>query len=799
MKIDYSRRTFWLPLAVFGVLASLILMVWGYANYQYNEQQSMSSQITADNTAIRIEEYVNLRLAVVDHLRDLFSRNQIQSEADFVEHALAAQDKFSGLLAINWIDPQGIIRWVVPEGPNRAAKGKDLHVHPDAATTFLEAERSGQLQVTGPLNLLQGGRGFAGYFPLDIDGRHAGYLNAVFRVDHMIDDCLSHGLRQMFDLAIYESDQLLYADGEPAQVLAHRWAAGHEVNIGGHRWMLTLAPAEGQTLSSLGLVDLMIVGMGLLFAAALSLAVRKLVQRADDLRNSEERYRTIYENAQVGLFRIRLSDGKLLTANRYMAQLFGYELDELLALPRIDDAGFTLLDRQGVIEQYREQGLLQSNGDQNKIKLQAGSLHGIEITVTLRDGSQVSLRYSLSVYPDLDYCEGVVVDMTEIRRAEAALRQSEEQNRALLNAMPDMIFQFSAKGEFISYKAAKDDMLLLPPEAFMGKRVHQVLPPDVASQTIEHIESALATGQMQIYEYCLDLPNGSIGTFETRMVVSGEDSVLSMVRNVSDRKRAEQQMFRAEKMAALGQIIAGVAHEINNPNNFIFFNLPILERYIEAIRPLLDDCAARQPGLKILNMPYEAFLEDVFKLLQNMQHGSERITSIVSELRSYIRSQEAEELRPEDVNALIEHVMTLVGKQVRKTVKRFDVELEPDLPAVTMNIGRIEQVLINLVINAGQAADKDDSWVRLHTGLAPDDPGFIEFVVTDNGCGIAADVLSQIFDPFFTTKGRESGTGLGLAISQRIVEEHSGRLLVHSDPGEGSRFTVLLPIEGKSR
>jgi signal transduction histidine kinase len=191
-------------------------------------------------------------------------------------------------------------------------------------------------------------------------------------------------------------------------------------------------------------------------------------------------------------------------------------------------------------------------------------------------------------------------------------------------------------------------------------------------------------------------------------------------------------------------------------------------------------------------MRYQVFIDDLFKLIDNMEHGSTRITSIVSDLKSYIRSGEDLQMTPGSLAGVIERVMALVGKQVGKRVKRFDVSVADGLPQVRMNAGKIEQVLINLVINAGQAADKDDSWVKL-SARATDAGDAVEVSVEDNGTGIPAESLEQIFEPFFTTKGRDSGTGLGLSISQQIVEEHGGRIEVTSELGRGSCFKVRLP------
>ena len=276
-------------------------------------------------------------------------------------------------------------------------------------------------------------------------------------------------------------------------------------------------------------------------------------------------------------------------------------------------------------------------------------------------------------------------------------------------------------------------------------------------------------------------------------IVPGTRQRVASFLDMTELKRAQRQMYRADKMAALGQIIAGVAHEINNPNNFIFFNLPILRRYVEAMCPLLERGMEQEPDRTILNMPYDQFLEDMYKLLENMEHGSRRITSIVSDLKTYIRSGEDREMKTRPLKPVIDQVMALVGKQVRKMVRLFDTDVADPLPPVKINPGKLEQVLINLVINAGQAADKDDSKILL--SAQPDEEGrFVEIHVEDNGVGIPEEVLDQIFEPFFTSKGREEGTGLGLSISHQIIQDHGGELTVKSEVGKGTRFTVRLPV-----
>ncbi len=381
----------------------------------------------------------------------------------------------------------------------------------------------------------------------------------------------------------------------------------------------------------------------------------------------------------------------------------------------------------------------------------------------------------------------------EREAAGAALQESERKFRTLANSTNAHI-AISKKGRIVYANKAFIDYSQRSWVELENTPLKDVLAPEAFHAAELAWSEASERGDDQFrYELCE--PSGRC--FEVagmRIEVDGDEAVISTAFDVTKRKQTEQQMFRAEKMASLGQIIAGVAHEINNPNNFIYFNLPILKKYIDAIQPMLEHHLAEDPKLTVLNMPFELFREDLFKLLENMAHGSERITGIVSELKNYVRLDEAPSYSPQQINGVIDHVMTLIGKQVRKMVKRFDVETADDLPPVKMSAGKIEQVLINLVINAGQAADKEDSWLRLITRRCKDEPSQVEIIVEDNGCGIAEENLNQIFEPFYTSKGKESGTGLGLSISQKIIEEHNGTIGVTSTPGEGTRFTIRLPV-----
>ncbi|MCC6622310.1 MAG: GHKL domain-containing protein [Deltaproteobacteria bacterium] len=260
----------------------------------------------------------------------------------------------------------------------------------------------------------------------------------------------------------------------------------------------------------------------------------------------------------------------------------------------------------------------------------------------------------------------------------------------------------------------------------------------------------------------------------------------------SARDRAELEAARSERLAGLGQLVAGVAHEVNNPNNFLTFNLPILRDYLTAVRPHVEAAAERDPELRLYGLTAREFFDDAATLIANMEHGTQRIAGIVSQLRTYARSDDAAKWEEADVNGVVRDAVTLVGNPLRKMVRRFDVDLAQGLPAIRMSPGRIEQVVMNLLLNAGHAAQPvEDSRVVLRTSRAD---GHIVIEVEDNGPGVPAEIRARVFEPFFTTKERGQGTGMGLAISKRIVDEHGGALELSSEPGHPTRFTVRLPI-----
>jgi polar amino acid transport system substrate-binding protein len=273
----------------------------------------------------------------------------------------------------------------------------------------------------------------------------------------------------------------------------------------------------------------------------------------------------------------------------------------------------------------------------------------------------------------------------------------------------------------------------------------------------------------------------------------------SLAQEVAERQRAveelrlnQAQLVQADKMAALGVLVSGVAHEINNPNGQLLLNLPVLKDAFLDAREVLERHWREDPGFRLGGLPYQTMREELPGMLDEMLEGARRIKRIVEDLKDFARPEDAPRREPIDLEAVVRAALRLVDPSVQKATRRFELSLAPGLPRVRGNAQRIEQVVVNLVLNACQALPDRERAVRVSTRLAPDGAG-VQLVVEDEGVGIPADHLPRLTDPFFTTKRDSGGTGLGLSVSAGIVKEHGGTLAFASMPGDGTTVVLTLP------
>lgn len=255
-------------------------------------------------------------------------------------------------------------------------------------------------------------------------------------------------------------------------------------------------------------------------------------------------------------------------------------------------------------------------------------------------------------------------------------------------------------------------------------------------------------------------------------------------------RRNQQQLVQADKMAALGVLVSGVAHEINNPNGLILLNMPILKDVCSDALAALEH---QQAEVELGGLPFHRIKDELPLMLDEMHEGARRIKRIVEDLKDFARQDDAAIMEPLDLNRVAQAAVRLVERSLRSATYRFEAQYEPELPLLRGNAQRIEQILVNLLLNACQALSDPERGIFLQTFSDPQ-AGRVVLVLHDEGCGIAPEHLARLTDPFFTTKRESGGTGLGLSVSAGIVKEHGGSLQFASPPGQGTTVTLSFPI-----
>ena len=326
----------------------------------------------------------------------------------------------------------------------------------------------------------------------------------------------------------------------------------------------------------------------------------------------------------------------------------------------------------------------------------------------------------------------------------------------------------------------------------------------------------LLTGRSQMEDLVLGMEAGAddfvckpFDHNELRVRVRAGERIIQLEQTLAEQNRqlreAQAALVQNEKLASLGQLAAGVAHEVNNPLAYVTNNVSVLREDMQAAMGLLETYrgvraslppevaaeAARQEAEIDLPFIQENYVRQFDKSLE----GLKRVRDIVLNLRDFARLDEAE-VKEADLNAAIESTVEIIRHEMKKKSLRFETDFG-DLPPVLCHPGKINQVFLNLLINAVHACDEGGE-IRVWTRAEPGGEGVV-IAVRDDGKGIAPEHLPRIFDPFFTTKPVGQGSGLGLSVSYGILRDHGGRLEAESEVGKGTTFRVRLPLKPSSQ
>jgi two-component system NtrC family sensor kinase len=368
------------------------------------------------------------------------------------------------------------------------------------------------------------------------------------------------------------------------------------------------------------------------------------------------------------------------------------------------------------------------------------------------------------------------------------LEVAEERLRLILGLTDGIVFEFDTQGRYVGIWTQSDQMLAMPREKVLGHTVLEVHGPQGGALFMERIREALESGKPTRFEYSLEVAGKHRWFSAESMAVPQRPTVAFLIRDISQQKALEQRLIQADRLAALGTLAAGVAHEVNNPLSYVSSNLNFIAENLGAVRRALR--GADGP----LDVEHaERLLAECAEALSEACEGASRIRHVVGDLKTFARGQDkAEGLA--DVKRAIESSLSLVMLELRHRA-RLNKQLE-DVPPVRGNESRLAQVFLNLLINAVQAIEEgapDRNEVDLH--MREEGP-WVVVEIQDSGHGIPPDLLKLIFDPFFSTKPVGVGTGLGLSICHGIVTGMGGEILVESTVGRGTCFRVKLPACG---
>jgi len=569
--------------------------------------------------------------------------------------------------------------------------------------------------------------------------------------------------RTDFDLWPEETARL-FRDSDAKTLAAGRVTEGVEMSLmadGSVRhWMVLKFPIRESS------------GRQLLGGAVVDITLQKQVDAT--LRASEEKLRRHQELLTATFAASREGivveeNGQILYANQAYASVHGYaDPEELVGRP------LSAVQSHEDAVRMLEYGRQRLRGEAAPTLYEFKGLH--------RDGSLLDLEASVSTCQigETTVIVTVVRDIRERKKAEEALRQSEQRYRQLVESARDAIFSLSLDGKLTSLNHAFETITGWARSEWLGKPFTDLVHPEDIPFTRDLLDRSLRGEQPPIFEVRLIRKSGETVTTEYTTTPRMEDGqvvgILGIAREITSRRRLEEQFHQAQKMEAIGHLAGGVAHDFNNL-------LTVITGYCDL---LLED---------------ESGFHDI-AALNEIQRASQRATSLTRQLLAFGRKQILAPIVL-DLNAVVRGMDTLLCRLIGEDIT-LATRLEAGMRPVKADQGQIEQVLMNLAVNSRDAMPVggkitiETATVIIDAGSARHDAGvrpgeYVRVAVSDTGCGMDERVKAHLFEPFFTTKEVGKGTGLGLATAHGIIQQSGGHVLVHSEVGQGTTFEIFLP------
>jgi PAS domain S-box-containing protein len=500
-------------------------------------------------------------------------------------------------------------------------------------------------------------------------------------------------------------------------------------------------------------------------------AVWKIVERKkieDELLASNEKFYLAFKSSPYAVTISCPEEGRFIDVNDAFTTITGYTREEVLGSSTVKlDFWMNNSERKEVVR-----------------SLQAGEkIFGHEFLFRKKNGELMIGVYSGDII-NLNN-EKVLLsninDVTEKKRAETSMRESEFRNRAILNAIPDIMFIQNREGIYIDYHVNELKLLAVPPEIFIGKSVADIFPQEMAGRFIEGFELEIKTRKTQVMEYRLDTAYGP-KHFEARITAMDDQRLLSIVRDVTEKKSIESELIKAKEEAetssrAKSVFLANMSHELRTPMNGIIGFSQLME-------------------MSGLNKEQEKFNEMV-------KDSSMHLLALIEDMLDFSRL-EANKIKlndePFDAPSALESAAALMHDQISGKGLKFELEIDAQINfRVSGDQFRFKQIFLNLLSNAVKFTSAGKILAKLEIISKQTDKALLALSVNDEGIGIPAGKLDEIFEMFHqldeSFSKRHGGTGIGLSIARSLVEMMGGTITVKSELGKGSRFTVELPFK----
>jgi PAS domain S-box-containing protein len=485
-----------------------------------------------------------------------------------------------------------------------------------------------------------------------------------------------------------------------------------------------------------------------------------LARDVSALRRNETRFTELFETLQEGIY-ITTPDGRILDANPALVRMLGYDSKEDLLKRQVAEILVDSAERKALMQQAEAQAMV-SGREVTLLRKDGGSIVCLNTVAAVRDNAGKIVRY-----------QGAVMDITERREIERRLRQQQEFARRLVDNFPDMILVLDTNSQYTFVSPRCREILGYEPAELAALGFgHCIHPEELPSIRMLYDDIVTARRTYEALEVRVRRKQGDwrriLFNFSPLSDEEGNiEGVVLSGRDVTDLKRLEEQLIQAEKLAAMGQMLAGVAHELNNPLTAVL-----------GVTELLRERAGQD--------------ESFTRQLDLTHRQARRAARIVQNLLEFSRPGSAQK-KLLDVNNLVERTLQLHEHSLRRN--NIEVDFRPDtgLPGILGDANQIIQVFLNLVTNAEQAIREVREAGRLQIRPSRSSDR-ISITFQDDGVGIRPEALPRIFDPFYTTKRPGGGTGLGLSICMSIIREHGGLIEAEALPAGGTAFTVTLPI-----